>query len=209
LAASLALFAKQFSIERIREGLRTFVPSVESTPGRMNLFRFKHFNFIVDYAHNAHGMEALGRFLKATEASVKIGIVAGVGDRREQDIIAVGEASARFFDEIIIRHDRDTRGRSEQEIQELLFDGINHVDPGKKVLVCPREAEAIECAIATARHGSLIVLLSDDVSGALKQLKSYKETIDEDQPGLAVAIEANRLKQPEGSSRISTVNVHA
>ena len=29
----------------------------------MNLFQFKHFQVVVDYAHNPHGFEALGRFL--------------------------------------------------------------------------------------------------------------------------------------------------
>ena len=175
LAAALALYAKNIDIDTIREGLKSFVPSAETTPGRMNIFKFRDFNFMVDYAHNPHGMKALGRFLRATDATLKVGIIAGVGDRREQDIIEVGAEAARIFDQIIIRHDRDTRGRSEQEIKELLFDGINKVDPGKKVSVCPKETEAIDCAVSNAEPGSFIVLLSDDVTGALKLLKNYKE----------------------------------
>jgi cyanophycin synthetase len=182
LAAALALYVRQIDLDTIREGLKTFVPSAETTPGRMNIFRFKNFSFMVDYAHNPHGMKALGRFLKATDATTKVGIVAGVGDRREQDIIAVGEEAARIFDEIIIRHDRDTRGRSEQEIKELLFDGINKVDPNKRVSVCPKEAEAIECAVSKAAPGSLIVLLSDDITGALQLLKNYKEKALHEEP---------------------------
>jgi cyanophycin synthetase len=188
LAAALALYVQHIDLDTIREGLKSFVPSAETTPGRMNVFKLKDFTFIVDYAHNPHGMKALGRFLKAMDASVKVGIVAGVGDRREQDIIAVGEEAARIFDEIIIRHDRDTRGRSEQEIKELLFDGINKVDPNKKVSVCPKEAEAIECAVSKAQPGSFIVLLSDDITGALKLLKNYKEKTYESEPSMHVQV---------------------
>ena len=186
MAAALALYVKDISMDVIKQGLRSFVPSAETTPGRMNIFKLRDFSFMVDYAHNPHGMQALGRFLKATDATVKVGIIAGVGDRREKDIIGVGEESGKIFDEIIIRHDRDTRGRSEQEIKELLFDGINRVAPGKKVSVCPKETEAIACAVANAKPGSLIVLLSDDVTAALKLLKKYKERVEKEQPILQV-----------------------
>jgi cyanophycin synthetase len=141
----------------------------------MNIFNFDDFTFMVDYAHNPHGLKALGKFIKAAEASVKIGIIAGVGDRRDQDIIALGEESAKIFDEIIIRQDRDPRGRTEDQIRELLIKGISQVDPYKKISSCSKEMESIHCAIEQAVPGSFIVLLSDDVKGTLEVINQYKQ----------------------------------
>jgi cyanophycin synthetase len=50
LAASLAAFVQNVSIEQIRAGLNTFRASVSQTPGRMNLFNLGNFHALVDYA---------------------------------------------------------------------------------------------------------------------------------------------------------------
>jgi uncharacterized membrane protein len=79
----------------------------------MNLFKFNHFDVLVDYAHNPAAMSALGRFLARTSAVRKTGIITAVGDRRDKDIRNMGSMAARFFDEIIIKHDQDLRGSVE------------------------------------------------------------------------------------------------
>ena len=100
----------------------------------MNLFQFPTFEVLVDYAHNAAGLLAVGEFLKKTEANKKIGIIAGIGDRRDEDTIELGKIAAQLFDEIIIRQDKDLRGKSGDEINNLLKEGIFSVDPNKKVV---------------------------------------------------------------------------
>ncbi|TXI80084.1 MAG: cyanophycin synthetase, partial [Flavobacteriales bacterium] len=132
LPAVLAAFVRGVKIEELREALMTFVPSATQTPGRMNLFQFRNFQVIVDYAHNPHGFEALGKFLSKVPDSPKIGVIAGVGDRRDEDTVNLGRLSARMFDEIIIRQDRNLRGKSDDEIIALLVKGIHEVDPAKK-----------------------------------------------------------------------------
>ncbi|MDZ7848157.1 MAG: cyanophycin synthetase [Owenweeksia sp.] len=77
----------------------------------MNLFHFKGFDVMLDYAHNPSGMIALGQFLEKTEGFPKVGVIAGTGDRRDDDIIDLGEVSATIFDEIIIRDDAELRGQ--------------------------------------------------------------------------------------------------
>ena len=70
---------------------------------------------------------ALGRFLSKIPDSPKVGVIAGVGDRRDEDTVNLGRLSAQMFDEIIIRHDRDMRGRSKENMNDLLFS--TGVDP--------------------------------------------------------------------------------
>ncbi|MDR3679307.1 MAG: cyanophycin synthetase [Flavipsychrobacter sp.] len=178
LAATLTAYARDFKTEDIRQALQTFIPSPALTPGRMNMFQFKHFSVMLDYAHNTHGIQAIGKYVNSVESPVKVGIIAGVGDRRDEDIISVGEESARIFDEIIIRQDKNLRGRSEQEIIDLIKQGIQKVNPNMRVDVITKESEAIDFAINNAQPNSFIVIISDVVPDALDQVKRYKDIED-------------------------------
>jgi cyanophycin synthetase len=178
LAATLAAYIRDFKTEDIRLALQTFVPSPAMTPGRMNMFNFRNYTIMLDYAHNTHGIKAIGKFVHTIDATPKVGIVAAVGDRRDEDIIAVGAESAKIFDEIIIRQDKNLRGRTEEEMIALMTQGIHSVDPNKKITIIRKEADAIDHAIKTAIKGSFIVVISDVVPDALEQVKKYKEIED-------------------------------
>ena len=178
LAATLACYVQDFKTEDIRQALQTFLPSPALTPGRMNMFHFRNYSVMIDYAHNTHGLLAIGKFVKTVEASVKVGIIAGVGDRRDEDIISLGEAAAQVFDEIIIRQDKHLRGRTDQAIIDLMTQGIRNIDPNKKIVVIQKEGEAIDYAFAHAVKDSFIVITSDVVPDALEQVKQYKAKED-------------------------------
>ena len=178
LAATLATYVQDFKTEDIREALQTFVPSPALTPGRMNMFHFRNYSVMIDYAHNTHGLNAIGKFVKSVDATVKVGIIAGVGDRRDEDIISLGEAAAKIFDEIIIRQDKNLRGRTEQEIIDLMTKGIHNIDPIKKIVVIKKESEAIDYAFEHAVKDCFIVITSDVVPDALEQVKLYKAKED-------------------------------
>jgi cyanophycin synthetase len=178
LAATLAVYVQDFKTEDIREALQTFVPSPAQTPGRMNMFHFRNYSVMLDYAHNTHGLKAIGKFLHSVNASVKVGVIAGVGDRRDEDIISLGEAAAQIFDEIIIRQDKHLRGRTEEEIIALMTKGIHSVDATKKITVIKKEAEAIDFALNNAIKDSFITIISDVIPDALEQVKEYKAKED-------------------------------
>ncbi|MBK9637763.1 MAG: cyanophycin synthetase [Bacteroidetes bacterium] len=178
LPAVLASFIRNFDIGDIRLALDTFIPSPVQTPGRMNLFEFKKYSVMVDYAHNPAGFLAISKFLEKIDASPKIGIIAGVGDRRDADIIALGALAAKMFDEIVIRQDRNLRGRTENEIIDLMVEGMHSVDPKKKHVVIPSEPEAIDYAFKNAKKGSFIVICSDVVPDALDQVMKFKDVED-------------------------------
>jgi cyanophycin synthetase len=178
LPAILATYLSDFKIEDIRLALETFVPSPVQTPGRMNIFHFKNFAVMADYAHNAHGMEAIGKFVQKIDATKKVGVIAGVGDRRDEDTIALGVEAAKVFDEIIIRQDKNLRGKSEAEIIALLTKGIHSVKSELKITSIKTEREAIEYAIRNAIKGSFVVIINDVVDNALGQIQELKEAED-------------------------------
>jgi cyanophycin synthetase len=178
LPVVMASYLRNFKLEDIRLALQTFIPSPAQTPGRMNLFHFNNYTVMVDYAHNAAGIKALGKFVSKIDSPRKIGIVAGVGDRRDEDTMGLGMEAAHLFDEIVIRQDRNLRGRSGQEIIDLITKGIHSVDPNKKVVAIPNEIEAINYVIDGATKDAFIVICSDVVPDALEMIINLKEAED-------------------------------
>ncbi len=173
LAATLAGYLYGFKTEDMRLSLETFIPSAAQTPGRMNIFNFKEFKVMIDFAHNPSGYMAVESFLNQIESPYKVGIIAGVGDRRDQDITDCGAIAARMFDHIIIRQEKHLRGRTEEEIINLILKGINSVDKKISYEIIPKEVEAIKHAISTAQPGTFITALSDVITNAIDIVQSY------------------------------------
>ncbi|MFM6924312.1 MAG: cyanophycin synthetase, partial [Ferruginibacter sp.] len=172
-------FWRNIEIEDIKLALQTFVPSSTQTPGRLNMFQFKNFQFLVDFAHNPAGLELLCDFISKLDGAPKVGIISGTGDRRDEDIKELGRISGRSFDEIIIRQDKNLRGRTAEEIVNLLVDGINETKTKDiPIEIIYNEKEAIMHAYNNAKHGSLITIMCDVVAEALDLIKGLKEKED-------------------------------
>ena len=176
LPAVLASYLfRDITIEDIRSALTSFVPSAVQTPGRLNFFQFRDYTILADFAHNPHGLRLLGDFIGKLDYKHKVGIISGTGDRRDSDIRELGEISAGLFDEIIIRCDKNLRGRTADEIINLLKEGINNINPALPTMVIPNENEALEYIYVNAKPGALYTVMCDVVSGALDKIKELKE----------------------------------
>jgi cyanophycin synthetase len=176
LPAVLATYLfRDITIEDIRSGLGSFMPSSTQTPGRLNFFHFRNFTILADFAHNPHGLKLLCDFINKLDYSSRIGIISGTGDRRDSDIRELGEISAKYFDEIIIRCDKNLRGRTADEIIGLLREGISSVKPTMEVKVIPDENEALEYVYLNHKANALYTIMCDVVAGALDKIKELKE----------------------------------
>jgi cyanophycin synthetase len=176
LPAVLATYLfRDITIEDIRSALNSFLPSSSQTPGRLNFFHFKDFTVLADFAHNPHGLKLLCDFISKLNYATNIGIISGTGDRRDEDIRELGEISARYFDEIIIRCDKNLRGRTADEIIGLLKQGIEKVNPNIPIRVIPDENEALEYIYTNHKPGALYTIMCDVVAGALDKLRELKE----------------------------------
>jgi cyanophycin synthetase len=180
LPAVLATYLyRDITIEDIRTALNSFMPGVNQTPGRLNFVKFKHFTFLLDFAHNPHGLKLLGDFVaKLDEYPKKIGVISGTGDRRDEDIKELGALSAGYFDEIIIRCDKNLRGRTADDIINLLQEGIKSVNPKMPTMVIANENAAIDYIYENYVEGALYVVMCDVVAGALDKIKSMKDMED-------------------------------
>lgn len=175
LPVALAGYLHGFSLADISSSLESFIPSPAQTPGRLNLFNFKDFDLLLDYAHNPAGLSALKNLTDKMDGHPKIGIIAGIGDRRDEDNMGIGKVAASMFDEVIIRQDKSLRGKSPEALEALVKKGIYEYDPNKICHYIANEKEAIGFAIQRAQKGSLIIVCSDDIQNSLELIKTYKE----------------------------------
>ncbi len=171
LAASLAAFVENVSIDQIRAGLNTFRASVSQTPGRMNLFNLGNYHALVDYAHNPASYEALGAFVRNWTTGQRIGVIGGPGDRRDQDFVMLGTLAAEIFDYIVVKEDDDTRGRPRGSAAELITQGIKQVNANCHYETILNETEAINKALDIAPDNSLVVILPESVNRAINLIK--------------------------------------
>ena len=176
LAATLASYLYGFKTEDIKLSLATFLPGAAQTPGRMNIFEFSKFKVMIDFAHNPNGYRGIEDFMKSVDATRKIGIISGVGDRRDEDIRECARIAGNMFDHIVIRQEKHLRGRTEEEIIGLILEGIASADKESTYEVVTLETEAIRHAISLAEEGTFIVALSDVIDNAIDIVQSYLDS---------------------------------
>lgn len=173
LAATLATYLSGFKTEEIAQSLLKFIPSPEQTPGRLNIYDFKNFKVMVDFAHNLDAFKGIKEFLDTVDSPQKIGIIIGTGDRRDDDIRDFGRISAQMFDHILINQDKFLRGRKAEEIVDLLIEGITSANTNASYTYLPQGIEPLKHAIKLAKPGAFIVALSDVLENSDELVKGY------------------------------------
>lgn len=76
-----------------------------------------------------------------------------------------------MFDKIIIRHDRDNRGRTKEELTRFLTEGIREINNNSPVIIISDEIASIQYAIDNARTGEFIFVCADDVQNTLSYVQ--------------------------------------
>ena len=186
LAAAGAAWAAGAHLYDIRQGLRTFTTSYFMAPGRLNMFELDGYRVIVDYAHNPPAVRALGEFVdrlgepspggrRALVTGQRIGVMATAGDRRDEDIVELGQVAAHHFDTIIIREDASTRGRVRGETAALIERGVRAaMATGARctgVETVLNELEATRYALDMGHDGDLVVVCVDHANDVWKELQ--------------------------------------
>jgi len=207
LAASLAGFVQGLKIEQIRLALQTFQPSASQIPGRMNLFNMGNYHALVDYAHNPAGYAAIGSFVKNWPGP-SIGVVGAPGDRRDEDLIELGELAAGIFDQVVVKEDLDRRGREPGEVADLIVKGIAQVEAASGDLfphtIQLDETEAVDWALENAPDNGLVVILPESVSKAIS-LISAKGPVSE---GFSPAVKPEEGTTSAGNGSAKSVSGH-
>jgi cyanophycin synthetase len=174
-AAAMA-FAMGIKLDAIRQGLRTFGASFFQAPGRMNVYDEHPFKVIFDYGHNAHAVGVMADLAQRLDVQGRrIVVMAGPGDRRDEDILAIADAVAGRFDHYVCRRDDSLRGRDGDEVPLMLKCRLEAlgVRP-EQVSLIPDEQEAIDAALRMGRPGDLLLIFADALTRSWKQVIKFR-----------------------------------
>ena len=194
-AAALA-FSLDIKLDAIRQGLRTFDSTFFQAPGRMNVYDEHPFKVIFDYAHNAHAVSAMAELSSRLEVrGRRIVVVAGPGDRRDEDIRAIAESVAGRFDHYICRRDDNLRGRAGDEVPAMIAHALRARGvPPSAIEIIPDEQAALEAALRLGRSGDLLLVFADALTRSWKQIIKFK-------PEAAADSAAPAYTEPERRAR--------
>lgn len=222
LAAAAAAWSAGAHLHDIRQGLRTFTTSFFQAPGRLNLLDVDGVRVVIDYCHNVDGMRQLADFVgrmmaelsgrngkgggagaaghpPATRSGRAIGVIGIPGDRRDEDQVEYGALAAGAFDEIIVREDRNLRGRAPGEAAAHVVAGVHRARAagGSRANRLHRildEPAAVRAALRRAKPGDLVVMCVDDAIGVYRQTMEVAGHDD----GATAFADPGELEAPEG-----------
>jgi cyanophycin synthetase len=176
LAAIATAYVQGVRYDTIRAGLLSFFPSPSMTPGRLNILRVGGARVLVDYAHNAVAVAGLMELARALPARRRVGAIAAPGDRRDDDICALGRLAAGL-ERVIVKEDMDLRGRAPGEAAGLLERGLREggMEP-ERMERAESEAAAVQRLLGMLGDGDLGVVLADKVGAVLQQVLPHTTT---------------------------------
>jgi cyanophycin synthetase len=187
LAAAAAAWASGAHLHDIRQGLRTFTTSFFQAPGRLNEIEVDGYKVILDYCHNVDGMRRLTEFVEAmvhgngaNPGGRAIGVIGIPGDRRDDDHHEYGRLAGLVFDEIVIREDKNLRGRKPGESAALVLAGVRQAQKQKgrvrDATIVTNEQEAAVAGMRLAVPSDLVVLCSDDIQAVYRRVMAESKT---------------------------------
>lgn len=178
MAAIAATSALGLTIEQIRKGLLSFIPTIEQLPGRMNVIDVGAFKVLVDYGHNIGAIDATSHFIKELMPGRIIRMAHGTGNRRSQDIFEFGFMLAKHSDHIILC-DADPRERASGETANILKKGL--LKGGftqEMVTVVFDESQATEISLKMARPGDVVVLQVQNICQVIQDVLDFKAKLE-------------------------------
>jgi cyanophycin synthetase len=177
LAATAMAYAAGVEAGAIAAALSSFHSTYEQNPGRLNVHDGHGFRVIMDYAHNPEGLRALGRMVAAIkpETSRSIAMLSVPGDRRDREILAMGEIGAEYFDHLVFRETPDNRGRPAGEVIRIMTDGALRAGFDiDRIQGVHREDDAVRVCLEMARPGDLVILTPTRVDAVWRQVLDHR-----------------------------------
>ena len=175
VAAAMA-FSLGIKLDPIRNGLRTFDSTFFQAPGRMNMFSEHPFKVLMDYGHNAHAVGVMADLVQRLDVvGRRIVVLAGPGDRRDEDLRAIADAVAGKFDHYIVRRDDALRGRDGDEVPRIIAAALQVAGvPAAAISVIPDEQQAIDAGLRMGEPGDLILVFADALTRSWKQITKFQ-----------------------------------
>ncbi len=174
LATVGAAWALGIPSEKISHSLAVFYLNQRDNPGRSNIYQLNGFKLMIDYGHNAAGVEQIISFAKKLTPRRLIGVITVPGDRPDESIYKVGLVAGKGFNYLFIREDADLRGRVPGDVARILKSGALKAGmDDKRIKVILSETEAFDEALNFARPGDLVIYFYEKLEPILDCLNKY------------------------------------
>ena len=173
MAACAALVAMEVDYSMIKIGLENFKSRDNS--GRFNIYNYKGINVILDYGHNIEGYKRVLPTLETIGTGKITGIIGVPGDRSDYVAKEIGNISAKYLDKIIIKEDKDRRGRKSGEIPNLIKEGILEIKENANIEIILDEVEALQMALSESLEGDIVIVFFEKLNPLVDFIKSNQE----------------------------------
>ncbi|WP_353893341.1 cyanophycin synthetase [Proteinivorax hydrogeniformans] len=163
MAAIGANLALNNSLEKVKEKLCNF-DGQKHNPGRCNVFEAEGITVVVDYGHNKDGYIETFKFAKGLKPNRLLSVLGVPGDRVDDDIVEMGAIAAKTCQFLILKEDKELRGRKRGEVADLFEQGLIREGTSKNSYktVLP-EDEAIREALNMCQKGDVLVIFYEDL----------------------------------------------
>jgi len=172
LAAVAVCRAHGLSHEEVAEALKGFRGDLHNA-GRAALYEIRGGYALLDYGHNPDAFSAVCQMVAKWRGRRVTGVIGVPGDRDDMFVEQAGRVAAQGFERIIIREDRDLRGRRSGEIAALLRRAALTEAPGLDCRIVLDESAAMRIAIEEIEPGDVVVIFYDKLDPALSLLKRF------------------------------------
>ncbi|HWG47669.1 MAG TPA: cyanophycin synthetase [Gemmataceae bacterium] len=172
LAACAAVWSLGLPLDALREGLASFRGDAQQVPGRFNVFRAGNATVLVDYAHNPSALSSLVEALDAFP-SQRRSLVFTACDRRDADVLAIGQIIGDGFDRVFLYPDGGSSDRHDGELNALLRRGIATGKRITETIETASERAAIETALADLHSDELLVLGIESIEDTLALVQAH------------------------------------
>ncbi|OOM71122.1 cyanophycin synthetase [Clostridium puniceum] len=180
MAACAGLVGLNIDYCMISKGLMDFKLNSDNNRGRFNMYDYGGRKVILDYAHNIEGYKSVMSSLKKMKnGNNLIGVIGIPGDRKDDIGYAIGEICAKNLDKIIIKEDKDKRGRKSGDVAAILEKAILKTNKNTNLKICLDEVEALKYAIEISEKDDIIIVFYEKLDSLLEIVKEEpKEPIN-------------------------------
>jgi cyanophycin synthetase len=206
LASIAAAWSLGVATETIRARVESFAANMEQVPGRFNVLEINGATVILDYGHNTSALKAMVQAIDQMPHQRRTSVYSMAGDRRDLDMVQVGQLLGDAFDRVILYEDHYLRGRPSGEIMALMRQGLaagKRVQQVEEVVGAPK---ATLTALTSLKPGELLLLQADTIDGGVQSVRQYIESIT---PAVAAEPEEAPDRADEGDAVLVAVPVPA
>lgn len=172
LAASLAALSAGANMADVVEALLSFDP-INENQGRMNIYKVGQGYVVLDYGHNPDAIAKIGELITSFGAYQKTAVFGLPGDRSDDLVQLAAHTVAGHFNKVVLKDDRDLRGRAIGEIPLTLSEIFKTSYPQLQHEIILNDRDAIKKTLENISENEIVVIFFESLNPVLEVLREF------------------------------------